>query len=136
MRKVLIVEDEAIVRRMLHRFVTSLGYDVREAEDGRAVLAQCEAWKPDVIFLDIFMPEKDGLETIRALRKTRPGIPIIAMSGGGNIGDMNVLQTARAMGVAKTLAKPIGMHDLEQALAEVMTETEIERTDSAAVREP
>ncbi len=114
--KVLIIDDEESIRSVLIRAISSLGYDVKAAADGHTGISLCNEWNPDIILTDIFMPEQDGLEIIRSLRKTLPGVPIIAMSGGGNMGHLDVLRTARAMGAVNNLSKPFEISDLKDAL--------------------
>ncbi len=122
MKKILVIDDELTMRQVLKNTIAALGYEVRDAEDGSIGLALCEEWKPDAIITDIFMPEKDGLETIRDLRKTAPDSVVIAMSGGGSIGDMGVLNAARAMGAATILSKPFDMSTLKRVLQEIFPE--------------
>lgn len=132
MKRILIIDDEATVRRVLRKSIEMLGdYETREADDGRRGIELCAEWRPDVILTDIFMPEQDGLETIRAFRKILPGTPVIAMSGGGNMGDLDVLRTARAMGAVTILAKPFDMSTLDDVLREMWSMTDSDKAGPA-----
>ncbi|MBI4001864.1 MAG: response regulator, partial [Nitrospira defluvii] len=81
-------------------------------------LKQLERQPVDLILLDMFMPDKDGLETIGELRRTHPGIRIIAMSGGGFKGTVDVLHVAKMLGARQTLAKPFTREQLLEAVRE------------------
>ncbi len=119
-RRLLIIDDQDEVRRFLRRAAESLGYEVQTAGNGKDGVERCQEWEPDAVLTDIFMPERDGLETIRELRKRMPGIRIVAMSGGGNMGHMDILRTAKMMGAARVLAKPFNRGTLADTLDAVL----------------
>ena len=123
MKKVLVIDDQDSLRNMLVRMLKSSDFETRSAENGSEGMAICRDWAPDVILTDVFMPEQDGLETIRAVRKLRKDIGIIAMSGGGEMGEFEMLRTARMMGATRILTKPFTMAELKNALDEVLIET-------------
>jgi len=120
MPSVLIVEDSADIRLLLRRLLEPKGYTVREAEDGIQGLKQYENQPADVVVVDLFMPVKDGLETIRDLRRFDPRSRIIAISGGGSHSNVGILQAAKHMGATKALIKPIRREELLAALSEVL----------------
>ena len=120
MKRVLVIDDQESITRMLQALIKSVGHDVRVAGNGKEGLAICAQWNPDLILTDIFMPDQDGLEIIRALRKTAPHTRVIAMSGGGDIGDLDVLRTARVMGAAAVLTKPFQLDELRACLQQVL----------------
>jgi len=66
----------------------------------------------DMVITDIIMPEKEGLETIREMRRIKSDLKIIAMSGGGKVSADNYLQIARIFGAAKSIAKPFTQKDV------------------------
>ena len=122
MPSILIIDDDASVRDSLRRTLHKEGYTILEASEGKAGLKQLERSLADLILLDMFMPDKDGLETIGELRRTHPGIRIIAMSGGGFKGTVDVLHVATKLGARRTLAKPFTREQLLEAV-----ETELAR---------
>ena len=122
MPSILIIDDDASVRDSLRRTLHKEGYTIFEASEGRGGLKQLEHSLADLILLDMFMPDKDGLETIGELRRTHPGIRIIAMSGGGFKGTVDVLHVATKLGARRTLAKPFTREQLLEAV-----ETELAR---------
>ena len=73
--------------------------------------------RPDLVLTDIFMPEKEGLETISELGLLDPAVRVIAISGGGNMGILNPLPMAAKLGAVRTLAKPFGRRELLEAVA-------------------
>ena len=93
-----------------------LGYEVLQAEDGDSGLKIIEQERPEAALIDILMPGKDGLETITAMRRLRPDIRIVAMSGGGRVGPRIYLDLACQVGADVTLVKPIGNDALRTAI--------------------
>jgi CheY-like chemotaxis protein len=118
MPSILIIDDDESLRDSLRRTLHKEGYTIMEASAGGQGLKQLERLPVDLILLDMFMPDKDGLETIGVLRRTHPGIRIIAMSGGGGNGTVDVLHVAKKMGVRRTLDKPFTREQLLDALRE------------------
>jgi CheY-like chemotaxis protein len=116
MPSVLIVDDDDSLREGLHRSLRQAGYEVRAASDGLQGLRSVEQSPVDVILLDIFMPGKEGLETIKDLRRHNPHVRIIAMSGGGSKGMLDVLKLAQMLGAKRTLAKPFSREELLEAI--------------------
>ena len=114
------VDDEDAIRRMLRRTLERAGHSVVTAADGREAMAAAETEPFDVVLTDILMPEQEGLETISRLRATQPGLPIIAMSGGGWGSAGHYLHSARLLGASATLEKPFTGTDLLAALREVL----------------
>jgi two-component system, OmpR family, KDP operon response regulator KdpE len=78
--KVLIIDDEAMVRRALHTALLNLGFDIGEASSGEEAIELCRIVKYDAALLDINMPGKSGLETCAELRKMRPRMAILVVS--------------------------------------------------------
>ena len=81
MSRILIVDDDTILRSTLASSLANAGHVAIEAADGREALRLLHAQPVDLVLTDIVMPEQEGLETIIALRRDRPGLPVVAMSG-------------------------------------------------------
>jgi len=109
MARILIVDDEAVIRRMLSTALELAGHEVFEASDGEEALARHREGPPDLVITDIVMPEKDGLEVIMALRRETPRLKVIAMSGGGRFGMTEALQMAEPLGAIATVRKPFDL---------------------------
>jgi len=112
-KKILVVDDEPEVRQMMEHFLTERGYEVRIAENGRLGLLALDAFAPDVVLLDMHMPEMDGLETLKHLAARAPSLPVIMIT----VND-DVETTARLlqMGAADYVPKPFNLDYLEQAI--------------------
>ena len=110
------MDDDELLRSALRVVLEAAGYEVMEAADGNAGLRLQRQQGADLVLVDIFMPERDGLEVIRALRTEIPQPKIIAMSGGGQPGQIEVLEAAVAFGAARTLLKPFAPRELLMAI--------------------
>jgi hypothetical protein len=115
--RIVVADDEAGVRSFLRLVLESGGYEVIEAANGRQALEEALAGRVDLVITDLVMPEQEGLETIRALRKKAPGIAVIAISGalGGQF-----LEVARMLGAYAVLRKPLSAELLLAKVAEVL----------------
>lgn len=112
MKKILVIEDNAIVRNTMTRILQSAGYAVVVANDGLRGIDAFRKEQPDLVISDIIMPEQEGIATIRQILNEKPGTKIIAISGGGRVGNTDFLQIARKMGAADALPKPFDPEDL------------------------
>src|SRR5689334_4388788 len=119
MSRILLVDDDAPLRYILRVTLAKMGHHVVEARNGKEALQLCQAEPPDIVLTDIVMPEKEGIETIGALRRFHPEVKIIAMSGGGRVSSSDYLKIARHMGATITLAKPFSNEAIAGAIAKV-----------------
>jgi DNA-binding response OmpR family regulator len=112
-KKILVVDDEPEVRTFMEHFLTTRGYEVRVAENGRQGLAALDTFAPDVVLLDMHMPELDGVETLKQLAARAPALPVIMVT----VND-DVETTARLLqlGAADYVPKPFNLEYLEQAI--------------------
>jgi CheY-like chemotaxis protein len=94
----LVVDDDPIFQLILRSHLEEMGFEVAVADNGKAALKLCLQFKPNVVILDMFMPEKEGIETIPALKRMNPTLAILAISGGGVGNRELVLKTARLVG--------------------------------------
>ena len=117
MKRILVIEDDDSVRKLIRRILEGAGYTVLEAPDGVQGVQVYREQHPDLVLTDIFMPGKEGLETILELGLLDPEVRIIAVSGGGNMGILNPLPMAAKLGAVRTLAKPFGRRELLEAVA-------------------
>jgi CheY-like chemotaxis protein len=103
---------------MLRLTLEELGHTVVEAPDGRAALVPGLASSADIVLVDIFMPEREGLETINGLRSSNPALRIVAMTGGGRHGAYDLLDVATGLGATRALKKPFSRAELIRALTD------------------
>jgi len=83
--RILVVDDEAEIRRSLRMILEYEGYDVQEASSGPEAIALVEREPPDLAFLDIKMPGMDGLETLEKIRGSNESLPVVIVSGHGTV---------------------------------------------------
>ncbi len=120
MKRILIVDDDFFVRNMLERLMRKARFDVETAENGDDGLRLHRRNPVDLVITDILMPEKEGLETITEFRRSFPGVKIIAISGGGQIGPANYLKMAKMLGADRVFAKPMDTSELISAVKELL----------------
>ncbi len=118
--RILIIDDDALMRLALAKILLSAGYDVEQAGDGDEGLRLQRSQSFDLIITDLIMPDKEGIQIIRELRKEDSAIRIIAMSAGGRGGATDYLKWARLMGAKQCLSKPIKREDLLDAVTSVL----------------
>lgn len=115
--RILVIEDDAAIRRMIYRILNEEGHEVFEAAHGKEGM-KLLAGTPgiDVVITDIIMPEKEGMEVLQELRENYPEIKTMAISGGGKLSAHDYLSLAKVMGADIVLSKPFVRRDLVDAL--------------------
>jgi DNA-binding NtrC family response regulator len=114
MAVVLVVEDDVLVRWVLNDVLRTFNHDVRLAETAAAGVAAFRRERPDAVILDIMLPDASGTVVLDHMRKLRPEVPVVLMSGHG---DEAFAQEARSHGAFDYLAKPFSL----DRFAEVLT---------------
>jgi len=107
--RILIVDDDAAVQMTIRLLLERAGHIVEVAADDHKGLAAFEQGRFDLLFLDIFMPGLDGLETMRHILRQQPAVPIIVISGHplvGDAGEPDFLAMATKLGAVSSLPKP------------------------------
>ena len=120
MARILLIDDDDSVRRMINLSLSRLGHAVTEAGNGKEGLALLDRTAFDLIITDIVMPEMEGFEVLMALRKRQPPMKTIAISGGGRMAAVDYLQMAKTMGATTVLEKPFTNAALAAAVAETL----------------
>ena len=106
--KILVVDDEPPIRKLLRMGLTTQGYDVLEAPSGKAAI-ELMARKPDLVILDLGLPDMAGLELLRTLRAGNEAVPIVVLSSRGDeAGKVQALDG----GADDYVTKPFGMDEL------------------------
>ena len=106
MAKILLVDDDTLVRTSLSLALEDAGHAVVQAVNGDEGLDALAREMFDLVVLDILMPEREGIETIREIRKKWTALPVLAISGGDKTGWSDFLKMASTLGANDTLAKP------------------------------
>jgi DNA-binding NtrC family response regulator len=120
MAKVLVIDDDDVVRESIVYILVDGGYDVVSAEDGLRGMIVFRSEQPDLVITDILMPEQEGIQTIAEMRKEKPDAKIIAISGGGRVGNGDFLGMARALGAMDTISKPFDPDTMLLIVAECL----------------
>ena len=119
-QSILVIDDDEIIRELLRAILEREGYLVFEAPDGGEGLKQFTETPTDLVITDLIMPGKEGIETIRDLRRKFQDVKIIAVSGGGRIGPDCYLKMAKGVGALRTLSKPFDRKVLLKAVEEII----------------
>jgi DNA-binding response OmpR family regulator len=122
-KRILVVDDDADIRSTLGKLLAMAGHEVLLAENGSEAKRLWREVGADLVIVDLLMPEKDGLETIIELRAHSPGIPIIAMSGGGTTKRMDLLPEAKLLGATVTINKPFSPADMVATVDSVLKDS-------------
>ncbi len=117
--KILFVDDEEGARESGRETLLSLGYAVDVSSNGKKAIENLQQNNYDLVITDILMPEIDGMELIRNIRKNYPAMQIIAVSGGGRIEATNYLEIARLFGNVEILEKPYSREELIKIIKKV-----------------
>ena len=109
---IIIVEDQPDQRLALKMALSMEGYSVRVAANGAEAIALFAERPPRVLITDIFMPDMDGLELIELVRREHPETKIIALTGGGQRGNVDYLQSSQLVGAEAAFQKPFDVKEL------------------------
>jgi CheY-like chemotaxis protein len=120
MAKILVIDDDDTVRLSVRLALEDAEHEVDEAPNGAEGLDRLKIQVADLVVTDIFMPEKEGLETIDEIRRDYPQIKIIAISGGGRIDPQDYLEIARQLGADRVLFKPFDIQLLLDVVDELL----------------
>jgi len=120
MERILIVDDDHETRVVLAEILCRAGYSVSVALGGSDAVRCWRTERIDLAVIDIWMPEKDGLETIMEIRRITPNAKIIAMSGVKTAGPMDPLALAARVGARQTLRKPFLGEELLHAISDLL----------------
>jgi len=112
MATILVIDDNIDFSAILRAHLTAAGHQpvvVQAARDGIALIEQGGV---DLVLTDILMPDVDGIEVLRSVKRRWPGLPVVAMSGGGQIGANDLLDMIGHLGADHVLQKPVRRADL------------------------
>ena len=113
MKRILVVDDEIIIRNLLKEFLSRKGYAVYTAPDGRAAIAEVKEIRPHIVLLDIMMPGMGGIDTLKEIRKIDPRVGVIMVTA---IADEELGKRAIALGACDYITKPVNFDYLETVL--------------------
>ncbi len=115
--KVLVIDDEQMIRWSIEQTLTAVGYHVEGAEDGARGLAVFRTLRPEVVFLDIRLPDQDGRSVLACIKKEAAQTAVIVMTAfGENCSE----DDARRLGAHEYIRKPFNFDDIESLVGRVM----------------
>lgn len=120
MKSILVVEDDDAYRRSLGQILAKSGFAIVPAANGREALSAYDPLNIDAVVLDLIMPDVEGIETLTKLKRTAPGVKVLAISGGGQIGAKDYLDLASKLGAQEILEKPFTAEAFIGALHRVL----------------
>lgn len=118
---VLVADDVAEITKLIAGWLEEYGHSVAHASTGREVISRVRDCAYDLVIADVVMPDGDGWDAILAVNRMRPGVRVLAISGGG--GKMpadTCLRLAKGVGADAVLKKPFGRSQLLSAVEQVM----------------
>ena len=132
MSDILIIDDDSAIREMLARYLRSRGYNASTAGDGRSGIEMCKDARPHAVLCDLRMPGMDGLEVLAELTRDFPDLPVLVVSGTGDLGD--AIQTLK-LGAWDYVTKPIEDLDvLDHAVSKALERARL-RAENRIYRE-
>lgn len=126
-RHILVVDDEPLVRRSLSEFLTLEGYAVSSAGNGKEALELLKGYTADIVIADMKMPELDGLQLLRRIKKEHPGIPLILITGYGSI--ENAVSAIKE-GAFDYVIKPIVDSEIKIVIERLITQRQLQEENS------
>ena len=121
MAKVLVIDDDSALRRIVNRVLTKAAHEVIEAENGVEGIRKFKSENPEIVIMDIVMPHQDGIQTIQEIRDVvGDKIGVIAISGGGVGAGALYLSIARELGADAIVQKPFRPDDLVSTVEKVL----------------
>jgi CheY-like chemotaxis protein len=131
MTTILVIDDEKYIRTALKEVLEREGFEVKEAGDGKKGLEMLETHGADLVITDVIMPGIDGIATLEQIKASHPDMPIIVISGGGNVAPMDYepgaistsayLASAAKAGASCTLTKPFNRKELIGAVNNLLS---------------
>jgi CheY-like chemotaxis protein len=120
MTRVLLVDDDLPFRDMLGQALVLAGFDTAAAATGTEALEQMRMGAIDAVVLDIIMPEMDGIEVLREMRRLNHHLPVVVISGGGRLAATTYLPIAQRLGATAAFEKPFRPGELVDLLRRLL----------------
>ena len=123
MASISIIDDDNQIRLLIREVLEAMGHEVSEPTTGREALDSLSDRSPSLWVIDILMPEVDGIEIIRNIRRTNTLVPILAISGGFSTEKIDVLAYAQQFGATQILQKPFDIRTLVKTVQSLLALT-------------
>jgi len=126
MSRILVIDDDEAIRSLMRRGLERAGHEVVEAPDGAVGTRLFEASPFDLVITDLFMPEREGIETILDLKGRFPDVKILVVSGGLSFGgrvvdELGPLGDAEALGADASLKKPFQLNEFVEVVGSLLS---------------
>jgi len=121
MELIVVIDDDVHIRELLEEILRGEGYDVRCADSVEKALPDYPTSTVPLVVTDVLMPDREGLETIRDLRKHNPSMKILAISGGLGQGGIDVLALAKRFGADRVLRKPFEVKEFLDVIHDILS---------------
>src|SRR3954470_4001772 len=129
--RILVVDDEAEIRRSVRMILEYEGYDVQEASSGPEALAIIERETPDLVFLDIKMSGMDGLDALQRIRQTNESLPVVIISGHGTV---STAVEATKLGAFDFIEKPLASERVLVTIRNALDQTRLQNENRTLKR--
>src|SRR5713226_6716300 len=120
MARILVIDDQEPIRRVVRRALEQDGHEVFDASDGELGMEILESQSFEVVITDIFMPGQDGIVTLRQIRKRFPAVKVIVISGGDSSGMLDLRKDAELLGAVSSLQKPFNAREVSDKFREAL----------------
>ena len=126
--KIMIVDDDPVLRMVAGEMLRQNGYEVCEAEDGEVAIRNLQTMTVDLVVVDMLMPNKEGIETIREIKERWPDTRLVAISGGGKgLKTGYLLSVAKTFGADAVYEKPLRASGFLDIVGEAMGARPVDR---------
>lgn len=122
MHKILVIDDDIQFNSMVCLILQDAGYEVRTAHDGAEGVKLFLQTRPDLVMTDMYMPEKEGIETIMEIRQVDKEVKILVVSGGyPHMSMTEMFTTAEMLGADAALSKPFTLNNLLEKIKDLLS---------------
>ncbi len=118
MAQILIIDDSLFQRKVISKILQEAGYEYREAQNGKEGLAQIRLEKPDLVLLDLLMPEVDGFSVLQELQKDPAPVPVIVLTSDVQ---MSTREECMNLGAKDFVNKPVHSEELLPAIMKILS---------------
>ena len=133
MKKIVVADDEVRIRMLYNEVLSGMGYEVHSAKDGAEAWYQFQQHQPDLVILDVKMPDMHGFEVLEKIREKDPEVPVLICSAYPKLGSDPALLT---MGIVGFINKPIDISTLRSEVIRVIGPDETGEATPAGSSEP
>lgn len=116
-KRILVVDDEEPIRQLMEEMLSILGYHAITCESGVQALTKVQEQRPDMVFLDLFLPDENGLNILPALLKNIPDLPVVILTG---VPSLETAQEAMRRGARDYISKPFDIELLQETISDIL----------------